>query len=131
MIGQTISQYKGDSHPYEIYYWLDTGNTKDGGQVILGSLRKIKQPRDSKFDCVSKLPTLLDLYPNIEEHDNEEIQGPSCSVAQALGRQDLFINSMISQYAGTLLWRTLKEGFTIYNGAFLNLVNLKSNPIKL
>lgn len=119
------------SQPGQIHYWLDTGNTKKRGQVVIGSIRKIKQPAKSKYKCIAKLPTLLDLFPNIEEHDQEEIQGPSCSVPQALARQDLFINSLIAQYAGDLLWNTLKEGFTLYNGEFINLESKKANPIRL
>tara|TARA_R110000868_G_scaffold152616_7_gene377751 strand:- start:1613 stop:2398 length:786 start_codon:yes stop_codon:yes gene_type:complete len=119
------------SQPYKIFYWLDTGNTKDGGQVVIGSLKQIAQPDQSKFDCVGKLPHLLDLYPDIEKYDTAALQGPTCSVAQALSKQDLFINSMVAQYAGTLLMRLLKDGFTIYNGAFISLVNLHTNPIKL
>lgn len=132
-ISQAIKTQNFDktTQPEQIHYWLDTGNTKKGGQVVIGSIRKIKQPVKSKYKCIAKLPTLLDLYPDIEEHDKEEIQGPSCSVAQALARQDLFINSLIAQYAGDLLWNILKEGFTLYNGEFVNLESKKANPIKL
>lgn len=130
-IYNVIKSHRGDTQPYSIYYWLDTGNTRDGGQIILGSLREIKQPEKSKFDCVSKLPHLLDRYPNIEEYDNEADQGPSCSVAQALAAQDLFVNSIIAQFTGDIIWKALKDGFVIHNGLFVNLTSRKTNPLKL
>lgn len=112
-------------------YWIDTGNTRDTGQVICGTLKGIKQPEQSNFETVEKLPHLIDLYPDIDSIDEEEYQGPTCSVHQALLKQDLFINSMVAQYTSSLLFNLLKDKFTLYNGIFINLSNYKSTPIKL
>lgn len=131
-IGKLISRkFLTNNGPYIPYYWMDTGNTKDTGQVILGTLREIKQPDESSFDCQTSLPTILDKYPDMALNDKEEIQGPSCSVAESLHKQDLFINATIAQLASSMLWTTLKQGFTIYSGVFTNLSTMNTNPSPL
>ena len=64
-------------------------------------------------------------YSTIKEKDS----GPSCSLAEALQKQDLFINSMLAQTGCDILWRMLREGRTFYRGAYLNLDTLRINPI--
>ncbi len=55
-------------------YWVDTGNTTNTGQVILGTLTKVPQPEKS---CPSYLPHVLDLYKGImEEESQKAYQGP-------------------------------------------------------
>ena len=49
-------------------------------------------------------------YSTIKEKDS----GPSCSLAEALQKQDLFINSMLAQTGCDILWRMLREGRTFY-----------------
>lgn len=49
-------------------------------------------------------------YSTIEEKDSE----PSCSLAEALERQDLYINSILAQVGCDILWRMFKEGRTLY-----------------
>ena len=64
-------------------------------------------------------------YSTIREEDS----GPSCSLAEALRKQDLFINSMLAQIGCDILWRMFREGRTFYRGAYLNLDTLRVNPI--
>lgn len=64
-------------------------------------------------------------YSTIEEKDS----GPSCSLAEALERQDLYINSILAQVGCDILWRMFKEGRTLYRGAYINLNTLRVNPI--
>ncbi len=45
-------------------YWVDTGNTTSTGQVVLGTLNKVAQPKKS---CPEHLPHVLDLYQVIME----------------------------------------------------------------
>ena len=120
-----------DHSPNKPYYWIDCGNTQQSGQVILSTVSPITQPKDSSYQCHAALPSILSLYPNIKEHESEELQGPSCSMAEALSKQDLFINSMIAQAAAKLLWNLLKEGFTIHQGTFINLDTMKMSPLKI
>ena len=64
-------------------------------------------------------------YSVIKEKDS----GPSCSLAEALGKQDLYINSMLAQFGFGILWRMLKDGRTLYRGAYVNLDTLRVNPV--
>jgi hypothetical protein len=66
-------------------------------------------------------------YTKIDEQD----AGPSCSLAQALKKQDLFINSTLAQLGCGLLWKLLREGMIDYHGIFLNLDTMKTNPLKM
>ena len=116
-------------HPYEKFiYWLDFGNTRTTGQAVLGSL-KIKQPVSEKFMTVSRLPTVTELFDYTDMDEKES--GPSCSLAEALQKQDLFINSTLAQLGCGLLWKLFREGMTENQGIFLNLDTLKINPLKI
>lgn len=111
------------------YYWLDLGNQTDRGQVILGTIGKIQQPKDSQYETVPHLKTVHEMFDlrQIKEEDS----GPSCSLAEALRKQDLFINSTLCQLGSALLWKLFSEGKVSYNGVYLNLSTMTSAPIKL
>ncbi len=105
------------SEPYEKpYYWLDFGNGQNTGQVILGSF-------DNALPFVTKE---FDLN-KVKEKDS----GPSCSLAAALNKQDLFINSTLTQFGMTLLWKLFREARIKYRGCYLNLNTMSVNPIKI
>jgi len=107
-------------------YWMDFGNSQKTGQVVLGTFGTIKQPKGTR-GAVDNLPTILDLFPDMEKFDKPD--QPSCSLAEALGKQDLFINSILSQYGAQILWRMFRELRIEYHGLFLNLDTLITNPI--
>lgn len=109
------------------FYWLDFGNGKDYGQFILGS-NIIKQP-NSSFKTVSKLKTVLDMFPDM--HKQEDINEPSCSTREALMKQDLFINSTLVDLGMNLLWRLLIDCHIEYQGAFINLRKMNLKQIEL
>ena len=109
-------------------YWCDFGNSKTTGQVVIGTIPpKIEQPKSERFEAVDSLPIITDLpgYDNMREED----AGPSCSTAEALDKQDLFINSALAELGATLLWRMIRHGMTEYRGVYVNLETLRSNPI--
>lgn len=108
------------------YYWLDLGNSQKTGQAILGTFRAIKQPKRTR-GAVDNLPSIFDLFPDIKKFDKPD--QPSCSLAEALGKQDLFINSILAQFGAQLLWRMFRELRIEYHGIFLNLDTLITNPI--
>ena len=112
---------------YSCYYWMDLGNTKDTGQVILGTRYKVNQYR--KKDTVAELPTVLNLYPNMKQEEKKEYQGPSCSVAAALEKQDLFVNQWVASTGLQLLWKGIRQGFLEEHGAFINLRNMSLRPL--
>jgi hypothetical protein len=62
---------------------------------------------------------------------NEKDSGPSCSLAEALTKQDLFINSTLAQIGMALMWKMFTKGMLEIQGAFLNLETMKVNPIKV
>jgi PRTRC genetic system ThiF family protein len=109
-------------------YMLDLGNSKDAGQVILGTGVYVKQPKNAG-DCLGHLPTVIDLFPNLREEEKKSYQGPSCGVAAALRRQDLFINTAISTYALHLLWECFTKPYLRDHGVFVNLATKRTNPL--
>ncbi len=113
----------------KVYYWLDLGNTQHTGQTVLGTIQAIKQPK-RKAGTVSILPTVVKKFPQLKRV-KEKDQGPSCSLAEALTKQDLFINSTLAQLGANLIWKLFREGMITHHGAYLNLETMKVNPIAI
>lgn len=111
---------------YRTFYWMDFGNTQNTGQVIIGSGAKSETP--SLVDN-PQLRTVFDVFPKMEKYEKNSIQGPSCSMAEALGKQDLFINSMLAQAGCNLLWKLFYHKEISENGVFLNLSPLNVAPL--
>lgn len=111
-------------------YWMDFGNSRHTGQVILSTVTKTAQPKSRKFLPVAELsqPTdeFRDLFEAVKGDDT-----PSCSVAEALLKQDLFINPALADLGGSILWQALSEGMIQNRGFFLNLRTLQSQPLKV
>jgi PRTRC genetic system ThiF family protein len=112
-------------------YWIDAGNNKQRGQVVMGTgtHSPYNDTREKNADHVAHLPHVIDLFPDIEAHDTEAEQGPSCSLAEALGKQDLLINTMAAAYATHLLWKMLTNGRTDVQGCFFNLDDVRTVPV--
>lgn len=109
-------------------YWMDFGNSQTKGQVLVGTLRdKIVQPSSQKYIPVPRMNVITEEvdYSQVREVDS----GPSCSLAEALGKQDLFINSTLAHIGCNLLWKMFKEGKTAYRGAYVNLDTMKTTGI--
>jgi PRTRC genetic system ThiF family protein len=87
-------------------YWLDLGNSDTFGQVVLGG---------------HGLRTYFDLYPHLRKAKDPEDQ-PSCSMAESLERQDLFVNSTIATLGGHLLWSLMRRGGLNHHGYVVNLL---------
>ena len=120
------------NHPSSSHcYWLDFGNLKTTGQIILGTAPNVyvRQPKKSSH-TVSKLPHVVKMFPQLKKI-KEADQGPSCSMAQAINKQDLFINSTLAQIGTNLIWKLFREGIISVHGAYVNLETLTVNPIKI
>jgi PRTRC genetic system ThiF family protein len=111
---------KGFKHEYYPYFWIDIGNTKTTGNVIVESL-------------AMEWPSALDVY-----KDNYVDQGedePSCSLAMALNKQDLFINSQCALVAAKWLWEMLSNTDPVphitWRGAFINLESFNIKKLKV
>ncbi|MDJ1470215.1 PRTRC system ThiF family protein [Xanthocytophaga flava] len=115
---------------YKPFYWMDYGNSHSTGQVILGTVRPIQQPK-SVNKLYETLPTVTDMFPDLINADDDVQQGPSCSLAEALSKQDLLINSTLAQFGIALLWKMFREVRISYHGAFINLSTFMVNPIRL
>lgn len=109
-------------------YWMDFGNTQTAGQVVIGTIpKKIKQPKSDQYRTVSSLKVITRYvrYSGVKVEDS----GPSCSLAEALEKQDLFINSTLAQLGCDILWKMFRNGMIEHHGLFLNLGTMKVNPI--
>lgn len=107
-------------------YWLDLGNRATDGQFLIGQPGR---PYD-KADLV-RLPTVLEYFPELAAESAPEDDAPSCSVAEALERQSLFVNRVIASHALALLFELLVRGSIGHAGAFINLVSGHAAPIAL
>ncbi len=111
-------------------YWLDFGNTQNTGQAIIGTITdKITQPRPEGVEAIASLPNITEM-PGYGEAKDED-SGPSCSLAEALEKQDLFINSTLAQLGCNLLWKMFRHGMLEHRGLYLNLETLTVNPIRV
>jgi PRTRC genetic system ThiF family protein len=108
-------------------YWLDLGNFEDIGQIILGQTEYSFRRGDGINQ--RRLPTIVDLFPDILDESVEEEDSPSCSVADALQKQSLFINRAVSDSALNILWRLFRYGELDYHGQFINLKSGIASPL--
>mgnify|MGYP000877817493 CR=1 FL=1 len=109
-----------ESAAWAAVYWLDLGNRERSGQVVLGAFQRRKL----------LLPTVLDLYPELcDPNFAEQDQGPSCSLAEALYKQDLFVNRDVTTPALHLLWELLHKRVLESHGCITNLETLRRMPL--
>lgn len=104
-------------------YWLDLGNRAADGQVLLGT------PSAVRNDLGGWLPSAPDLFPDIADKSIPEDDAPSCSLAQALERQELFVNQAVVTPALEILWRLFRHGEIEWHGAFVNLARGTMRPL--
>jgi PRTRC genetic system ThiF family protein len=109
-------------------YWLDTGNRANDGQVVLGQVTSRRKVKDDP----KRLPHIAEFYPDLidsaaEDKDNT----PSCSLAEALEKQSLYINTTVSDFAANLLWMLFTEGRLDTQGAFINLNRMMVTPLRI
>ena len=109
-------------------YWMDFGNAQTTGQAIIGTVqKKIPQPESKIYETVDSLKVITQYvnYSAVKVKDS----GPSCSLAEALLKQDLFINSTLAQLGCDILWKMFRNGLIEHQGLYLNLNTVKVNPI--
>lgn len=112
-------------------YWMDFGNSKDTGQVILSTIQSIKQPASKKFKTIASLPAVTKGFRELLMQSEQKDDTPSCSLAEALQRQDLFINSTLANLGASLLWQMFSQGMLFNRGLFLNLKDFRTQPLKV
>lgn len=109
-------------------YWMDFGNAQTTGQVIMGTVqKKIPQPKSNKYKTVESLKVITECvkYSAVKVEES----GPSCSLAEALQKQDLYINSTLAQLGCNILWKMFRQGMIEHQGLYMNLDTMKVNPI--
>lgn len=109
--------------PYEKpYYWLDCGNGKDFGQVVLGD----------PYDYKNGLKSIFRIFNDMEKYESVEFQGiESCGYADSLEVQDLFINDIIACHACELIWKLFRQEHLEYHGVIINQEKLICKPLKI
>ncbi|WP_341896419.1 PRTRC system ThiF family protein [Sphingobium sp. YR657] len=106
-------------------YWMDLGNRATDGQFLIGC------PRQSSVDLPGRMPTVLEYFPELADESVAEDDAPSCSVAEALEKQSLFVNRVMSSHALALLFDLLGRGSIGHAGGFINLASGQAMPIAL
>jgi PRTRC genetic system ThiF family protein len=96
-------------------YWLDLGNNASSGQYVLGQPLNAANRRSAV-----RLRTVAELYPEIADTEAIEDPLPSCSAAEALERQEPFINQVLATSALAMLARLFHYGTLTHHGAFYN-----------
>lgn len=111
-----------------VRYWLDTGNRRADGQVILGEVSSRSKVGEDKL----RLPHVGELYPEmIDPAQEDKDDTPSCSLAEALSKQSLLINPTIADFAGNILWQLFTNGEIENHGVFVNLDRMMVMPLKV
>jgi PRTRC genetic system ThiF family protein len=103
----------------EVDYWLDLGNNPDSGQFVLGEPLNRRNRRHSL-----RLRTVSELFPEVIEGGLDRDNLPSCSAAEALDRQEPFVNPALANYALALLARLFRYGTICYHGAFVSISSI-------
>lgn len=121
----------GKAYSIRPRYWLDFGNSQHTGQVLLSTIGTIKQPNSQKYETVASLPMVTEEFGELLKQSEQQDNTPSCSLAEALEKQDLYINSSLVQMGCSLLWGLFRNGLTPYRGFFHNLKDFRTHPIKV
>jgi PRTRC genetic system ThiF family protein len=103
----------------EVDYWLDLGNNADSGQFVLGEPLNRRNRRHKL-----RLRTVSELLPEATQADLDGDGLPSCSAAEALDRQEPFVNPTLANHALALLARLFRCGTVSYHGGFVSLSSL-------
>lgn len=121
-------------------YLLDLGNRASDGQAIFGHTQlRPQQTAESREiprvtihpDGSALLPYPYDVLPELIDKDQPEDDAPSCGLAEALERQELFVNQSIVTPALAILWEFFRHGRLSWYGAFVNLKSgsMRSLPV--
>lgn len=118
------SELRDNTKPY---YWLDIGNGKDFGQIILGTIFSCEHI-SKKYKSEQMLNDVVEQFPKMKDNKNNE---PSCSLVESIAKQGLYTNKLMATYACDMLWKLFRQGRINYRGIYLNFDTLQTNPIPL
>jgi PRTRC genetic system ThiF family protein len=109
-----------------VRYWLDIGNNASNGQFVLGQPLNAWNRRSAE-----RLRTVTELFPSIIDTSLGEGPLPSCSAAEALERQEPFINNVLATSALAMMTHLLRHGQLDHHGAFYNAQSGRSVPLPI
>ena len=76
------------------------------------------------------MPHVGELFPEIiDPKVVDPDEGPSCSLAEALTKQSLFINRTLVAHGMAMLWELLHTGEIDHHGVFVNLKTGRANSL--
>jgi hypothetical protein len=79
-----------------------------------------------------RLSTLAELFPEIVTPLLDSIdEFPACSAAEALERQEPFINQTLAYHSLAMLARLFRHGQLTYHGGFINPANGRMSPLPI
>ena len=99
-------------------YVVDGGALATCGQVIIGN-----GSNELPYPYV-ELPTLIDT--KVKEQNL-----PSCSLAESLSIQELFVSQWLATAGLELIWRLFRKGGLDYRGFYINLNTGRMNPVPI
>lgn len=112
--------------------WLDLGNGVNDGQVVLGEIGVERSVLGLGNQVRPRLPTVADLFPEIVDPALDPLDDqPSCSMAEALEKQGLFVNRAMALHGLNLLWTLFRSGSIAHHGVFVNLATGRSAPLTI
>lgn len=106
---------------YRSTLWLDMGNGRTEGQVILGHWGA---RRDGLY-----IPNVCDLYPELATMPEDD-DTPSCSLAEAIRSQNLWVNKFASMGLA-LLWDLLTTGRLDRHGFYFDSSKMTMTPMMI
>lgn len=109
-----------------VAYWLDLGNSADSGQFVLGQPLNARNRRSA-----IRLRTAPEIFPELSDESLDALDGPSCSAAESIERQEPFVNQTLAQHALALLTRLFRYGCIDHHGAFVNVAQNCVQPLAI
>ncbi len=100
-------------------YWLDIGNEDATGQVWIGEFPRFLE--DCSASGRQRLTCINEVYPWFFDGTEPETNNPTCSLAEALASQDLFINDICTRMGAHLLYTLLRYAEIEHQGYWINL----------
>jgi PRTRC genetic system ThiF family protein len=113
--------------------WLDMGNGPATAQAILSHLGQPHRfdEKAGKHIPTMRIPSVYDLYPELAHMKAADTDQPSCSVAEAITRQEWPINRLVATAGTTLLWNLFREGKLAHHGCVIDSKSLKMTPMAI
>ncbi|KFC61926.1 PRTRC system ThiF family protein [Massilia sp. LC238] len=115
---------------YGVHYLMDLGNRAADGQVLFGELFTGRAGLGAPANS-APLPSPYQVLPELVDLQAVEDDTPSCGLAEALERQELFVNQSIVTPALSILWEFFRKGQLTWHGAFVNLRTGSMRPLNV